>query len=132
MPDPLATPDDIEARGHTITDTDKQAKLEHLLRLGSALLRRRFETLDARIADGTLDEELVTDVLVAMVLRAPSIVNPGGIRSESTATYSVTYVASAGSGPDELGITAQEEALLAPDEECVPLFGSARLRAMLS
>lgn len=131
MAEPLANIADVEARGHPVADLDQQ--VEHLLRLGSALLRRRFVDIDARITADVDFDQLVKDVLVAMVLRAPSIANPGGIRSESTASYSVTYVATTGSGEDEIGITAQEAGLLAPpDADPVPMFGSARLRAMLS
>ena len=135
MVDPFATLADIEERGRPISSFEEGAKLEHLLRLGSALLRRRFATIDTRIAAGTLDVELVKDVLVAMVLRAPSVANPGGVRSETVGddSYSVTYVATSGTGADEVGLTAQEAALLAPvDEAPAPLAGSARLRAMLS
>lgn len=131
----LATVADIEAAGHPQVSLEEQAKLEHLLRLGSALLRRRFATIDARIADASLDEQTVKDVLVAMVLRAPAVANPGGIRSESVSddTYAVTYAATAGTGDDQVGITAQEVALLSLIEvEPVPLVRSARLRPMLS
>lgn len=135
MPAPLATAADIEASGHPVTDTDVEAQLDRLLRLGSALLRLRFDTIDARIANGELDGQLVVDVLVGVVLRAPSFVNPEGIRSESVGddTYSVTYdgVRSSGGGM-ELWLTAQDVALLAPLQEYVPIFGSARLRPMLS
>lgn len=134
MADPLATVGDIEERGRPVNDLDEQAKLEHLLRLGSALLRRRFETIDARIAAGTLEAELVADVLVAMVLRAPSVANPGGIRSESVGndTYSVTYEGVSGPGGLELWLTSPEMALLALPGETQTSFGSARLKAMLS
>jgi len=128
---PLATVADIEARGHPVSDFDEVAHMDHLLRLGSALLRRRFATIDVRIANLTLDAELVKDVLVAMVLRSPSVANPGGIRSESVGAYSVTYAVTSGSGDDELGLTAQEAALLAPAEETWAPFGSVRLRAAL-
>ena len=131
MPAPLAIVADIEARGVTVPLEDS-AKFEYLLRLGAALLRLRFTTLDARIASGDLDAALVADVLVAMVLRAPVVTNPERVRSESVSpdTYSVTYDGSAGG--DELELTAQEVALLAPREEPAPLFGSARLKATLS
>ncbi len=129
---PLATAADVEDRGHAICDVTAQQKIEHLLRLGSALLRRRFIDLDVRIGQGDPDEELVKDVLVAMVLRAPSVANPGSIRSETIDDYSVTYETTAGAGSDMLGITAQEVALLAPVGTAVAPFGSARLRPMLS
>lgn len=134
MADPLALSADIESRGHPIVDDDEQARLEHLLRLGSALLRRRFSTIDARIAAATLDPVLVADVLVAMVLRAPSTVDPDRIRSESVSddTYAVTYAGVTGPSGVELWLTGQEEALLTLPTEERPLFGSARLRAMLS
>lgn len=129
---PLATVADIEASGRPVTDTDLEAQLDRLLRLGSALLRLRFDTIDARIANGELDGQLVVDVLVGIVLRAPSIANPEAIRSESTATYSVTYDGVKGPAGLELWVTDQELSLLASAEESVPLFGSARLRPMLS
>lgn len=135
MATPLATLADIESTGYEPASTAVEQKLEYLLRMGSALLRSRFLTIDARIANGTLDEQLVKDVLVGMVLRTPSAGNTDTIRSESVSddTYSVTYVTSTGSGEDEIGITAQEVALLAvPTLEPALPYGTARLRAMLS
>lgn len=132
---PLATLADVQARGHSFATVEAEQKMVHLLRLGSLLLRRRFTDLDVRIGQGDPDAETVVDVLVAMVLRAPSVVNPGGIRSESVSddTYSVTYVATAGSGSDQIGLTAMEAALLAAvDLAPTPVVASARLRPMLS
>jgi hypothetical protein len=131
---PLATIADVEARGHPVADGDPEARMEHLLRLGSALIRRRFTEIEVRIAQGDPDEETVKDVLVAMVVRASSA-TPEGIRSESVSddTYSVTYVATAGTGVDQIGLTALEETLLSPvDAAPSPVARSARLRAMLS
>lgn len=130
----LASLADIEA-GHQIVDSNEEGRLGLFLRLGSALLRRRFSTIDARIADLSLDGQLVKDVLVAMVLRAPSIVDPERVRSESVSddTYSVTYAGVKGPSGMEVWITETEAALLMPTDEVSSWSpGSARLRPMLS
>jgi hypothetical protein len=49
--------------------------------MASAVVRSKVPTVDDRIADGTLDADLVRGVVAQMVIRA--LQNPGGLRSKS-------------------------------------------------
>lgn len=65
---PLATPDDVTARWRPLTAAE-EALVSTLIDDASRIVRQRIGTVDARIADGTLDPELVAAVVARMVKR---------------------------------------------------------------
>jgi hypothetical protein len=69
MPDPFATVADLESRWRPLS-SEEQARAEVLLADASAILRAGCSTIDARIAEGTLDPELPEMVTCSMVRRA--------------------------------------------------------------
>lgn len=77
----FATHADVSAAWRTLT-ADEQAVATTQLEFASAVIRRYVDDVDTRIADGTLDADLVKHVAVAMVLR--HMRNPEGLRSTST------------------------------------------------
>jgi len=68
-PEVYATPGDLAARWRPLAP-DEEARAGVLLADASAVLRATDDTLDARIAAGVLDPNLVRGVVCAMVKRA--------------------------------------------------------------
>lgn len=64
----LATVADVEMRlgGTSFND---QALVESLLRAASAIARKEVPSIDGRMTAGTLDADLVTEVVAGMVVR---------------------------------------------------------------
>lgn len=105
----FATLADVEDSWRSLAEEEKRPALRKIAQ-ASAILRNKFATIDARIASGDLDPELVLGVVVSMVVRA--LRNPDGKRQESIEDYAFTRDAVTASG--ELVLTDAEIALLSP------------------
>ncbi len=81
-----------------------------LLRAASALVRSTYPTVDAQIASGQLDPEVVALGVTNMVLRV--LRNPKGLRAETIGPFSFTYDTSQAAG--ELVISPNEAAVFTP------------------
>lgn len=69
----LADADDVQAIWRPLTDAELAVVLGQV-RFASAIVRRRVPSVDARLAAGTLDADLVRGVVASMVKRA--LLNP--------------------------------------------------------
>lgn len=85
----VATSDDLATVWRPLT-AEEIAAADVLLERAAAILRKRIPTIDARIADETLDVELVKHVELEMVQRKMTSPDPG-VRSERIDDYAVTY-----------------------------------------
>jgi hypothetical protein len=102
-----ATAADVAARWRALTATET-TKATTLLNDSWLLIKQKNPTVEARIAAATLDEELVTMVQCAMVIRV--LRNPDGKRQEQIEDYSYQRDAN---DTGDLFITDEELALLA-------------------
>lgn len=125
MAEPFATVDDV----HDLRPLSgsERGLAQTLLRYASALMRRQVPSLDARIADGTLDPLLPQLVAVQMVVRV--LRNPDGIRQETVGPSSITYDTTQAVG--QLMLTAADLATLSPPGTGFAL-GTRRLGAGLA
>lgn len=108
-PPPLATVGEVEAQFGKLSP-GQTALTSTLLRAASKLIRSRFPKIDAQIAAGVLDPEVVALAAVSMVLRV--LRNPQGLRSEAVGPFSRAYDTSAAAGL--VVLTADEESILVP------------------
>lgn len=85
--EPFAYPEDLEAGWRSLTD-EETGQAEVLLGRASRMVRGRVPGVDDRITAGTLDAELVGDVVCSMVKRA--MVGEVGVTSatETVGPYS--------------------------------------------
>lgn len=86
------------------------AKTTALIGMASRLIRHAYPDIDARIADGSVDSDLVADVATQMVARV--LDNPGGLKSVTVDDIRAERDTAVWSGL--LVITDAELALLAP------------------
>lgn len=86
------------------------AKVTALLGMASRLVRHAYPDIDARIADGSIDSDLVADVATQMIVRV--LANPEGLKSVTVDDIRAERDTSVWSG--HLVITDAELALLAP------------------
>jgi hypothetical protein len=77
-----ATVDDLAARWRPLTEAET-ARAATLLGVASRRARRKFPTLDLRVATGDLDPLEVTDVVCDVVKRVLLTGGPEGVRQES-------------------------------------------------
>lgn len=107
----FATPSDLEARWRPLSD-DEENRAAVLLEDASLRVLRRFPTLEARIAAGTLQVQEVTAVVCGMVRRAMIAGGLDGVtqRTDGAGPYqqSVTYANPQGN----LYLTADDLAIL--------------------
>lgn len=103
-----ATVEDVEARlGRDLDESESQIVTVRLNDV-ELLIRSRLPDLDAKIADGALDEDVVKMVQADAILRL--IKNPDGFRSETDGNYSYQIDERVASG--RLDIMAREWTLL--------------------
>ena len=128
-PPPLAVVGQVVDQFGPLTAA-QDAQTRALLRAASKLVRGRFPGIDAMIADGTLDVEVVALGVTNMVLRV--LRNPKGLRSETVGPFSRSFDTSSAAG--ELVITAAEEAMFTPtvEETGDSVIGSIMLRPGLA
>lgn len=108
-PAPFATPGDyIELYGSL--SAAREAALRALLRGASQLVRDNFPGIDAQIGAGTVPRGNVKTAVMNMARRV--LLNPNGLRSETTGPFSRAYDTSIASGFLEL--TATDTGLLIP------------------
>lgn len=86
---------DIEARWRPLTP-EETTIAETRLTGAWARIKRRLPTIEDRIAAGTLDVDLVVDVVCDVVLRV--LKNPDGFRSEQSGDYMYSLERGASSG----------------------------------
>lgn len=116
----LATLEDVEAVWRPLAD-DEWIQVDRLLTIASAVARSRVALIDERIAAGTLDADLVANVVASMAVRATK--NPDGVRSTTVDDVAITFdTARTGGG---VSITPEEIALLSP--RSAPRVGTIRL-----
>lgn len=109
-PPPLATAGEVAEQFGALSPT-QEALTATLLRGASKLVRSRFPRIDAQIAKGVLDPDVVALAVVGMVLRV--LRNPQGLRSETVGPFSRAYDTSAAAGL--LVITADDESMFKPN-----------------
>ena len=107
MAAPLAELHDVEAVWRALADDERSTALQ-LLGFASAVVRHKVPTVDARVAAGTLSDDVVRLVVAGMVARAMR--NPDRVRSRQVGAVSVTF---ADPAPLGLDLTGEELALLA-------------------
>lgn len=92
MATPLFDHTDVEElSGETYADTDL-ARVNKLIAIASAKIRNKVAKIDDRIADGTLDEELVKGIGAEIVFRALSVIQRGiGVRRTEYPEWSTEY-----------------------------------------
>lgn len=108
-PPPLATLGEVAAQFGTMTAA-QQSLANTLLRAASKLIRQRYPSVDANIASGRLDAEVVALAVINMVLRV--LRNPRGLKAETTGPFSVTYDTTIAAG--QLVLSETETSLLVP------------------
>ncbi len=107
---PLATPGDIGTLWRPLS-SEEVATATLYIRLASAALRARCPWIDTRLADGSLDPDLVLMVVARIVLRVMR--NPDLVASKITGPYAVTYAgADANSGAGQIKVTDEDIAQL--------------------
>lgn len=128
-PPPLATVGDVGEQFGTMT-VAQQSLAGTLVRAASKLVRSRFPRIDAQIAAGLLDPEVVALVVTNMVLRV--LRNPGGLRSETIGPFSKSY--DTGDAAGLLTITKDEHGMLVPTRSGAGAFavGSIMMRPGLA
>lgn len=117
MADPLADASDLAGFWRELTSTEVEVA-GNLLVVASAIVRRRFPDIDARILAGSLDLVIVRYVLSEMIKSAVAGVSrPVDAKSESESVgpfaHSVTYDTAVALG--RLGLAEDLAALLAAD-----------------
>lgn len=125
MTSPLAGISDVEAAWRPLGDTET-AKAGVLLVRASAIVRSKIATVDARLADGTLDDDLVSGIVGDMVARV--LRNPEAVRQKSVGSVSVAYDTVPGQG---LYLTDEELSLLRTSSTRKGPVGTADLRRAL-
>jgi len=118
------TADEIReaAYGLTIPDGDVvNTKIDRLVAKAISRLPGGRSQIEARIAAGTLDEELTRGVIEDMVIRV--LRNPRALRSTSIDDYSETIDSAVSAG--ELYLSDREAQLLAVSTR--PFIGSVRI-----
>jgi hypothetical protein len=126
-PPPLAAIGDVVAQYGELTD-DEERLTAYLLKAASGIVRQRFRLVDAQMAAGLLDPDVVAVTVSGMVLRV--LRNPEGLRSETTGPFSRAYDTSAAAGL--LVITDADAGQLVPPEESqkkqkFPVAGTIRI-----
>jgi hypothetical protein len=91
MPEPFAIPEDVEDIWRPLTEQETRIA-ENLLGRASRMVRRRFSTIDARIASGDLDPKDAADVVSAMVKRAMLTADGVTQRTQTGGPFSDTEV----------------------------------------
>lgn len=105
----LADVADVENLYQPVADDDLR-RVEGLIRYASSVVRASVPGLDRRVERGTLDAQVVADVVAMMVIRA--LRNPGGVTQETIGPVSYSVDANVGSG--YVFLSDAERALLAP------------------
>lgn len=106
---PLAAVGDVAAQFGTLTAA-QEGVTSFLLRAASAMIRHAYPYIDAQIAAGRLDPDLVALATANMILRV--LRNPNGLRAETVGPFSRTYDTTTAAGL--LVISATETGLLTP------------------
>lgn len=106
---PLAAVGDVSAQFGTLTAA-QEGITAFLLRAASSMIRHAYPYVDAQLAAGRLDPDLVALAAANMVLRV--LRNPNGLRGETVGPFSRTYDTTTAAGL--LVISATEEGLLVP------------------
>ena len=96
MAEVYATVDDVRGAWERALPDSRVPYVQGRLNAAHRLLRPKAPGMDARVADGVLDRDLVKDVIVEMVLRV--LRNPSGFRSESDGDYSYSRDTQVASG----------------------------------
>lgn len=113
---PLASPEDVVALYQPL-NTLEAGQVDRYLRLASNKLLLKIPSVSARMIAGTLDADLVTDIVASMVVRA--FRNPAGLKQHSIGPEAATYDDRAASG--FIDLTAEEIALLSPVVSSAPV-----------
>lgn len=105
-PAPLATIGDVAGQYGSLTPA-QEGLTGWLLRAASQMVRARFPNIDAYLAAGSLDRDVVALAVTNMVLRV--LRNPGGLRSETVGPFSRSWDTRVAAGllvitDDELGM----------------------------
>ena len=124
----FATVADLTARWRSLSDEESSLALT-LLADASAVIRNRFPDIDTRVSDGDLSADMPMIVAVNMVKRV--LLNPSGVKQETTGPYSATFQFEVMAG--YLVLSKNDEAMLAasPAAASTPAK-SIRVRAGLA
>lgn len=112
MANPLADPDEIAEYWRPLTAAETVTALA-LISVASALIRRRIPDVDARVADGTLEQSILGYVIAEMIKAAVE----AGSRPVDAKSASET------AGPYTRAVTYGAAAKLAVTEDLVALLG---------
>jgi hypothetical protein len=126
-PAPLAVVGDVSAPFGTMTAA-QEGLTGYLLRMASKLVRSQYPNIDAQIAAGQLDAEVVALNVAAMVLRV--LRNPQGLRGKSVGPFSYTYDTTEAAG--QLVIGKNEASAFTPvtaAAAAATAFGMTRIKA---
>jgi hypothetical protein len=106
---PLAATGHVAEQFGALT-SDQEVLVKSLIRAASAMIRARLPLVDAMIADGRLNPDLVALAITNMILRV--LRNPSGLRSEAVGPFSRAYDTKYAAGQLVLG--EEELGLLTP------------------
>jgi hypothetical protein len=87
-PPPLAAVGDVSAQFGVLSDA-QTGLARYLLRAASKLVRRAFPAVDADMASGAIDPDIVALSVTNMALRV--LRNPQGLRAQTIGPFSYTY-----------------------------------------
>lgn len=97
-----------------LTDAE-QRSAERLLRFAAAAVRQQVPLVDARLAAGTLDQDLVASVVAAVVVRV--LRNPEGLKSQTESAGPFSHTRVQGQPAGFLRLLPEEIVLLRPTEQ---------------
>lgn len=110
---PLCTPDDVADRLDTTYEGSQLTQVARLCADASGVIRARRPLIDAWLASGVVDRNVVVGVACQLAARLLTSANTGGVgvRAETHPEYSYELTGSAAAG---LSLTKAELALLTP------------------
>lgn len=125
----FATVTDVEALWRPLSEQETKVG-GRLLAFASNLVRSRVPTVDKHIDDGTLQRDLVRDIVATMVKRV--LANPEGWKSQTVGPFSAIADANVAAG--YLYVSADELAVLQPksNQTSRTRRGSVQLAAPLA
>lgn len=111
MADPFAVPDDVADRWRPLTSAESSTA-SALLQDASARIRSQYPGIDDQIASGAVDEDAVTAVATAMVIRAMISRGAAGASQVSEAAGPFSQSFSFANPNGNLYLTADDDALI--------------------
>jgi hypothetical protein len=112
MANPFASADDVAARWRVLTPAEQELA-DTLASDASMLIRARYSDVDARVATGSLDEDVLTAVVAGMVRRAMIGAAAGdGVTQSSETVGPFSHSQSYANPMGNLFLTATDDVLI--------------------